>query len=244
MRFFVASHTGLPSVVTDPIGKGIRYSIRGEAWGVSWLVDEGVGVGAAVAVSDPAAPFGAVTYSVSVGGVVVSGVLDRPHGKSWGVDTLFTSMDGRASVHATWEGDAPLSWSPGASYAQPQNRRRPFQFLPLQPAGHRWGLEFRVDLGMVATAQRVLERGLFWVTHVPEACDGGSTIPRVMLAGVDGDVSEGRWPEGRTYSLSLVELDAGASGVPVVTWGEASRAGIVWGPATTFASIRESIGGA
>ena len=241
MKLFEALHTGLPSIVTDPIPYRARYLITGAHGGRSWTVDEGVGIGAPVAVSDPACPFGTVTYTVTVNGASVAGTLTRRLDTPLGVDALFTSEDGRSSVAATWEGDAASGWDPGSAFAQPLGSRRPVQTRPLVPGGPSWDVMFRVDLADVEEARRVLDSGRLWIVHDAAHTDGGSPMPDVMLAAVDGRISEGRWPEGRTYSLTVRELDLGVTGVAVVTFGEAKT---VWSVNTTFDSIRETTGGA
>lgn len=239
MRVFEATHTGLPSIVTDVIPVGVAYSLTGEAAGRSWVVAEGVGSGARVSVSDPAAPLDVPTvYTLAPSGV--QAWLEHERVTGFGVDTVLCSEDGRLSVAATWEGDAAMSWSPGASYVQPIGRRAPAQFRPLVAGGSKWALSFRVKLAEVETARRVLESGRAWVLHSAARCDGGSTLPPVMLAGIDGDVSEGAWPLGRTYSASLRQLDHGVTGVPLITHGEAAA---VWSPQTTFARLRRAVGG-
>lgn len=244
MILFTAAHTGLLSIVSDVIPAGIPYTVEGSAHGETWLVAEGVGSGATVQVSDPAAPFdGEITYTVTAGSVDSVMTEREFEGELWH-DTFICSADGRAGVSALWEGDAARSSSPGVSYAQPLNRRRPVQYRPLVPGGPSWAIDFRVALDDVETARRALDAGLVWVVHSRDRCEGGSTLPRVMLAGIDGEVAESRGgSEGRSYSLALRQLDHGVTGVPVVTWGEARAAGVVWGPDTTFASIRTTIGG-
>lgn len=241
MNLFEATHTRLVSIVTAVIPVGVAFRVVGAADGVEWTVDEGIGSGAVVTVSDPAAPLeGAVSYRVETSTGVESASLTRVFPAPWGVDTVLMAVDGRSRVEATWEGDAGMSWSPGLRFAQPIGHRWPVATSPLAPGGRAWDLEFRVDLDQVRVAQRVLDRGLVWVAHAASHCDGGSTIPPVMLAGVDGDVQEGRWPLGRTYQVTLRELDPEKSGVPVVMFGEAAT---VWGPGTTFQSIRAHVGG-
>lgn len=240
---FEAAHTGLPSLVTDVIGQGVPYEIVGEADGVSWTVAAGSGIGATVQVSDPAAPFDVpTTYTVESDVPDVDWVERGFHGAR-ATDTVLLSEDGRHSLTALFEGDAGMSWAPGSSFAQPLGSRFPVQHRPLSPGGPSWQFEGRVPLGEVWEARAALDRGRVWVAHSHARCVPDCPLPRVMLGGVDGSVSEGSFTDGRTYSLTLVQLDAGMSGVPIVTWGEAARAGITWAPATSFDTIRRSIAG-
>lgn len=256
-KLYQARHTGLPSIVTDPIPAGTPYLIIGE-YDVderqTWTVARGVGTGVEIAVSDPLAPAGVLTtYRLVVGGVetwadwIIREFL--PRGLSCD-DTVLTSANGRFSVVTTWEDDTPRTWSPGAAYHQPLNQRYPVQYRPLSPGGPSWGLTFRVLFSEITAAREVLDGALVWVTHTLGPDE--SNVPRAMLCGVDGSISEKRWgtaPKGGVvFSLDLVQLvprdprgREGTTGVPIVTWGEAARADIVWGPSTTFRSIRAII---
>ncbi|PPF39979.1 hypothetical protein [Pseudoclavibacter sp. AY1H1] len=243
MITFQARHTQLATVVTDVVPSGVAYSVTAESGGVDWLVAEGVGIGAAVAVSDPAAPVDEpVTYTTRVGSTVKSRPGVRAHRDDDTIDTILTSEDGRISVPVLWEGDAAVTIDPRATYAYPLASRFAVQHRALSSTAPAWSFEFRVDIDQVADARRLLETGRFWVLHIPERCDGGSTIPRVMLAGVDGTISESRWPLGRTYSVKLQQLQAQQTGLPVTAWGDPVRR--VWSATTTFAGMRRKVRGA
>ncbi len=241
---FEAAHTRLISIVSDVIPAGQAYRIAGEAEGVVWTVAEGVGIGTTVQAADPFAPFDVATvYTVTAGASADQDWLTRTMLGDSSSDTVMWSADGRAHFSILWEGDAASAWNPGASYGQPRGRRFPVQVLPMVPGGPSWAFECRVELDAVADARATLLRGRVWVAHSHERCTPGCPLPRAMLAGVDGNVSEGSWPDGRTFAVSLRQLDPGVTGVPVVTWGEAARAGIAWGPTTTFDVIRRAAGG-
>lgn len=241
MKVYVAKHTNLPSIVTDVVPAGSRYRVTGAGAGLEWLVDEGLGRGFQVAVSDPAAPVGVrVTYTVTVGatavsGSVVRGLLDPL------ADTVVTSVDGRSAFESLWEGDAKSSLDPRASYGFPTATRFPHQVLQLAPAAPAWAFESHVEAVKVPAARRVFEAGRAWVVHSHARCTPECTLPEMMRAGVSGKVDEGSWPLGRTFSTAFQELEPVPSGVPVVTWGEA--AGAVWGPSTSFESIRLAVSG-
>lgn len=243
MILFQAAHTGLPSIVSEPVPAGVPYEVTATADGETWMVAAGVGIGASVQVSDPAAPFDVPTiYTVSAGTVEVDW-LEREFEGAYSSDTLILSRDGRARFDALFEGDAAMSWSPGLTFAQPLARRFPAYTQPLSPGGPSWVFEGRVPLADVRGARRALDEGVLWVVHSHKRCVDDCPLPRVMLAGVDGSVSEGSWTEGRTYSFTVRQLEHGATGVPVVTWGEAKAADVRWGPSTSFESIREAIAG-
>ena len=246
MQIFVAAHTGLLSLVSDPISPGVPYRIVGSTAGSSWLVSEGTGIGASVRVSDPGAPFGAVTYTVTAGATVDADWIEYAPSIPYDTDTVLFSEDGRSRIAALWEGNAARTRNAGASYQQPLNSRWPVQSRPLSPGGPSWAFQCRVPNADVPAARAVFDRGRVWVIHSLEACTADDCpLPPVMLAGVDGDEAEGSWTGGRTFGVSLrqLEADRDATGVPVVTWGEARAAGIVWGPSTTFESIRHEIAG-
>lgn len=240
MRLIQTEHTRLVAVITDVIPVGVPYRITGAADGLSWTVAEGVGSGATVAVSDPATPFDVeTTYTVSAGTIQTAQVT-RVLEAHVTTDTLVISEDGRVAIQVAWTGEAGSSWASGVQFVQPLARRYAVPVVPLTPGAPSWAFEALVDSAMVATARRVFEAGLMWVVHSHAACSPHCTLPRTMLAGVDGSVTESSWAEGRTFAIALRQVEPGLTGVPVVTFGEAAT---VWGPGTTFESIRQAIGG-
>lgn len=243
MITFQALHTQLASVVTDVVPDGVAFSVSAESAGVEWLVAEGVGVGAVVAVSDPAAPVDQpVTYTTRIGSVVKSRPGLRAHRDDYQIDTVLTSEDGRVSVPVLWEGSAAMTVDPRASYAFPLASRFAVQHRPVAPSAPSWAFEFRVDLDQVADTRLILESGRFWALHVHERCAVGCSIPRAMLVGIDGAISEASWTDGRTYSVKLQQLEVSNTGLPVTAWGDRGKR--VWSSTTTFAGMRQKIAGA
>lgn len=244
MRAFQAAHTGLPSLVTDPIPAGDAYEITGSADGQVWTVAAGVGMGTSVAVSDPAAPLDVATvYALAAPGRAASVEYTRTIEAPYGVDLLITDEHGRHRVPILWEGDAASVIDPRAAYAHPLAHRWPQQTRQLVPAAPTWALECEPEAPDVPAARAAFASGLLWLVHSHARCTGPCTLPRAMRCGVIGTVAETSWTEGRSYKARLQQLETGVTGTPVVTWGEARRAGIVWGPGTSFAGIRAQIAG-
>ena len=259
---WIATHTGMPSVVLDPIAPAAAWRLTGSHLGyspgrvepTSWVVAGGLGQGLPVAVSDPAAPLGIeTTYTLEIDGEVVdTAAITRSVPEAPGVrcpDTLVMSADGRHHFVTTWSGDTSMSWEPGASYHRPLRSRHPVQYRPLEPGGPSWSFEGHAAPEQVGRARAALDRGRVWVLHDRTVGNNPySEVPAVMLAGIGGAVSEKFSGAGRNYSATFHELgvtENEPTGVAVITWGEARAFGAVWSGTipTTFTYLRQQIAG-
>lgn len=248
VKIGLAAHHGLPAI-SLPTAPGHPYHLTAHTTHHTWTVATGIGTGHLLQICDPAAP-PSIPTTYHLNGAPIGAVTRRSAGPRYLTDT-----HGRAPARFLWQGPDQLDHAPRVALFQPIAATTPTARYALTPGPTTGKLTARTT-GPDTHAMRTLAGATGYRDHRRPSIliydPTTDTIPAPSTAPVRyihitsiaeqttrrADTSERTWEIVYTITPHPTQTAA-----PLLTWGEAEKAGITWGHPGTIATITHHTAG-